>query len=350
MTQRWTKDAIWKWHDDLPWLVGTNFVPSTAINQLEMWSADTFDAETIDRELGWAASIGMNVMRVYLHDIAWSADSEGFKARIDEYLAISSKHGIKTFLVFFDDCWHEPKAGVQPTPRPGIHNSGWYRSPGREKLLDQTIWADLEAYVRDIASTFKNDSRIVAWDIYNEVTNLFLPSASLPEPEREAAQAAVLKDRPVQYEAAVELMKRAFDWVRSEGVTQPLTSGIYYKDEPLNQLLIDLSDFVSFHHYKEPDSLEKLVGKLLAEDRPLWCTEYLSRRAGCFFETHMPLFKEHKIAAINWGLVDGKTQTKYAWSDQGVGEPDPWFHDVFKVDGTPYSEDEAAYIKGMTSS
>ena len=60
--KRWSKEQAWEWYDKQPWLVGCNFLPSTAINQLEMWQADTFDPKTIDRELGWAESIGMNIL------------------------------------------------------------------------------------------------------------------------------------------------------------------------------------------------------------------------------------------------------------------------------------------------
>ena len=78
-----------------------NFQPSTAINQLEMFQAATFDPATIDKELGWAEGLGLNAMRVYLHHIAWTTDKAGFKKRLDQYLQIADKHGIKTIMVFF---------------------------------------------------------------------------------------------------------------------------------------------------------------------------------------------------------------------------------------------------------
>src|SRR4029077_2592941 len=45
----WTKERARAWADSTGWLVGSNFIPSTAINQLEMWQAATFDPRTIDR-------------------------------------------------------------------------------------------------------------------------------------------------------------------------------------------------------------------------------------------------------------------------------------------------------------
>src|SRR3982751_2866281 len=111
----WNKQQAFEWYDQRPWLRGSDFLPSTAINQLEMWQAETFDTATINRELGWAHAIGMNVMRVYLHDLAWKADADGFKKRMDTYLAIATKNGIKTLFTIFDDCWNpNPEIGKQP--------------------------------------------------------------------------------------------------------------------------------------------------------------------------------------------------------------------------------------------
>src|SRR5512138_2697088 len=99
----WTKDQANQWHAKQPYFVGANFTPSTAINQLEMWQEETFDPETIRRELGFAAGIGMNIMRVYLHDLLWEQDSRGFCQRINRYLEIANSLRIKTLFVLFDD-------------------------------------------------------------------------------------------------------------------------------------------------------------------------------------------------------------------------------------------------------
>src|SRR5690242_9717501 len=89
---RWSEPKAAHWYSSQPWLVGSNFVPSTAINELEMWQSDTFDATTIDRELGWAESIGMNTMRVFLHNLLWQSDSKGFLDRMEKFLQIADKH------------------------------------------------------------------------------------------------------------------------------------------------------------------------------------------------------------------------------------------------------------------
>ena len=160
--QRWSEEQARAWYERQPWLVGCNFIPSTAINQLEMWQADTFDPETIDRELGWASQLGMNTVRVYLHDLAWEADPEGFKKRVDRFLTIAKKHGIRPLFVLFDDCWNEnPKIGPQPAPLPSVHNSGWLQSPGKAVVNDPKSWGRLERYVKDVVGTFARDDRVL---------------------------------------------------------------------------------------------------------------------------------------------------------------------------------------------
>ncbi|MEN8193265.1 MAG: 1,4-beta-xylanase, partial [Bacteroidota bacterium] len=179
--KRWSEEEIDKWYIEAGWRSGANFVPSTAINQLEMWQADTFDPETIDRELGWAKDLGFNAMRVYLHNLAWETDKEGFKQRINDYLEIADGKGIKTIFVFFDDCWNDnPKAGKQTEPIPGVHNSGWIQSPGTQIVNDSTKWGNIESYVKDILNSFKDDERILFWDLYNEPGNTGQLNKSLP--------------------------------------------------------------------------------------------------------------------------------------------------------------------------
>src|SRR3977135_2403719 len=70
----WTIEQANAWYKQHGWLSGANFIPSTAVNQLEMWQAATFDPATIDKELGYAENIGFNTMRVFLHSVAYGAD------------------------------------------------------------------------------------------------------------------------------------------------------------------------------------------------------------------------------------------------------------------------------------
>jgi hypothetical protein len=333
------------WYSDQPWLVGCNFIPSTAINQLEMWQAETFDRETIDRELRWAAGLGMNSARVFLHDLLWHADPDGFRERIDAFLTIAAKHGISTMFVFFDDCWHGgARLGPQPQPVPGRHNSGWLQAPGHSVVASRSALPRLEAYVRGVVGAFADDNRVVAWDIYNEITNGFLPGQALAEGDREGAYEAALRKRAARMPLHLELLDLAFEWARSQKPSQPLTAGLFLPDRELNEHLASLSDVVSFHCYEDSERLAALIARLRRHDRPLLCTEYMARTRGSDFRMVLPVFKRERIGCYNWGLVNGKTQTHISWT----GESDRWFHDILHADGTPYDESEVAFIREQT--
>lgn len=325
----WSKDKANAWYAQLPWMAGADFLPSTAINQLEMWQAASFDSATIDRELGFAEGIGMNVMRVYLHHLPWQVDKNGFKKRINTYLVIADKHKIKTIFVFFDDCWNSTYApGKQPDPKPGIHNSGWVQDPG--KLIEMHPGADemLETYVKDILRSFKKDKRILLWDLYNEPGNSGYGNKSMP------------------------LLKKAFSWGRTIDPEQPLSAGIWNLElKELNKYQLENSDVITYHNYLRLEDHTKWIDSFLAPTgRPLLCTEYMARTRGSRFESIMPLLKERKIAAINWGLVAGKSNTIYAWDSPipDGEEPMLWFHDIFRKDGTPFNEKEVQLIKSLT--
>ena len=326
---RWTLEQAQEWGKNTGWLRGSNFNPSTAINQLETWQAESFDTVTINRELGWAEGIGLNVMRVYLHHLAWEVDQAGFKKRLNTYLTISSNHGIKTAFVLFDDCWNPTyKAGKQPDQKPGVHNSGWVRDPGDLFFSDTTLIITLEGYVKDILTTFKNDQRIAFWDLYNEPGNSGYGEKSLP------------------------LLKEVFRWGREVNPAQPLTSAVWSINlKELNKFQIENSDIITYHNYENPEKHKTAIDTLKIYNRPLICSEYMARRNNSLFTNIMPLLKLNNIGAINWGLVAGKSNTKYAWDEpiSDGSEPKLWFHEIFRIDGTPYKQEEVDLIKLLTS-
>ena len=343
--QQWSAERANAWYAQQPWFAGANFVPSTAINQLEMWQADTFDSETIDRELGWAEGIGFNAMRVYLHDLLWEQDSEGFLNRMDAYLAIADRHGIRTMFVLFDSVWDPfPKLGPQRDPKPGIHNSGWVQGPHIELLKDPERHAEVKPYVIGVLTRFRDDSRVLAWDLLNEPGNRAFP---------------YFADDPLnKMEICEVFLTKLFAWSREVDPSQPLTAGIWQQPgvrtdppHPLDQLMLDHSDIITFHAYTPLDGTKTAVEWLQTFGRPVICTEYMARSAGSTFEAIMPFFKEQNVGAINWGLVNGRSQTIYPWGSWGrphTSEPEVWFHDVFRADGTPFSQEEADLIRSLT--
>lgn len=324
--RRWSAEQANAWYVQQPWLVGCNFIPSTAINQLEMWQAEMFDLATIDRELSWAAGLGFNTVRVFLHDLAYAADPDGFKKRLDAFLSVAAKYGIRPMLVIFDDCWNQdPRLGPQPKPVPGMHNSGWVQSPGTKVVLDNQQWPRLRTYVQDLLRSFGQDERVLAWDLYNEPGNNGLREKSLP------------------------LLQTVFAWAWEVRPQQPLTVGLWFDCAPLNEFQLSASDVISFHNYNDAENLRRQIHELKKHGRPVICTEYMARTRNSRFQTHLPIFREEKVGCYNWGLVSGKTQTIYPWgSPKGAPEPKLWFHDIFRSDGTPFDAEEVAFIRKMT--
>ena len=329
--KRWTTEKANTWYENQKWITGANFSPSSAINQLEMWQADTFDPKTIDKELGFAHGIGFNTMRVYLHSLAYKQDPKGFKNRMEEYLKISDKHGIKTMFVIFDDVWNgSPKIGKQPAPQPGIHNSGWVQDPGDPASKNAKNFPELEIYVKDIITTFKDDRRVIMWDLYNEPGN---------------------SDK---FETSVALLENVFKWARDVNPSQPLSVGVWQwsdKFEQLNVIQALNSDVITYHHYGDPEDHLKVISILKTHGRPLICTEYMARTRNSRFSNILPLLKREHVGAINWGLVAGKSNTIYQWDTpiESGEEPIEWFHDIFRPDGTPYRQDEVNLIKKLNS-
>lgn len=341
----WSEQQANSWYAVRPWYVGSNFLPSTAINQLEMFRKEDFDPATIDREFGYAASLGMNVMRVYLHDLLYEHDAKGFKSRLDKVLQLAAKHNIKLLLTIFDSCWDPfPVWGKQRQPKPFVHNSGWVQSPGKNILLDPSQYIKMEEYVKWLIGNFKNDTRILAWDVWNEPDNLNDPAYVKSEPANKA-------------EIVAALLKKTFEWARSQNPSQPLTSGVWSgkwetdKDlKPIEKVQLAESDIISFHCYDSPKDFESRIQHLKRYNRPIVCTEYMARPFGSTFQSFLPIAKKYKVAMINWGFVDGKSQTIYpwdSWTKTYTSEPPLWFHDIFRKDGTPYKKEETDFIKAI---
>ena len=357
----WTPAQANAWYDKQPWLVGANFGPSTAINQLEMWQADSFDLKTIDRELAWAKSLGFNSMRVFLHHLLWEQDPKGFLKRLDQYLEVSDKHDIGTMFVLFDSVWDpEPRLGKQREPQKGLHNSGWVQTPGKHDLMDKSRHALLEAYVKGVVGRFRDDPRVQVWDVWNEPDNMNGNSYGDKHLKTELS-------KEQKHQAVLDLLPKVFAWARAAGPTQPLTSGLWlggHKADPAKLIPIEKvqlaeSDVISFHCYDDIKGNQIWVKRLreAGQGRPLLCTEYMARPNGSNFDPILAYYKAERIAAYNWGFVAGKTNTIYPWDswqkpyvdEKGnAKEPPVWFHDIFRADGTPYREEEVKYIRSVT--
>jgi hypothetical protein len=344
--ERWQEEQANSWYHRQPWLVGSNYIPATAINQLQMWQKETFDPTTIDKELGLAEGLGMNTMRVFLHDLLWQQDSVGFTKRVDQFLVIAARHHIRPMFVLFDSCWDpRPKLGRQHPPIPGVHNSGWVQSPGAAALKDRAQEPRLQSYVEGVIGAFANDDRVLAWDLWNEPSSLNEGTYSKWE----------LKNKIERVEV---LLPQVFVWAKSVHPKQPLTSGLTDIDIKSNQLTriqqiqLDNSDIISFHNYGWPEEFQRDVDYLTKFHRPLICTEFMARSVGSTFDTVLPLALKNRVGAINWGFVAGKTQTYLPWESWEHpyvrSEPPIWFHEVLRQDLTPYRQAEVDLIRSLT--
>ena len=351
LNQRWSEERAWEWQQENGWMVGTNFNPSTSINQLEFWQEDTYDPETIERELEWSAELGMNLHRVYLHNLLWDQDSLGFLKRVENYLEIADSKDIKTLFVLLDDCWHPaPKLGKQPDPIPFVHNSQWVQAPGAFILGDSLRHVEVKNYIKGVITHFADDKRVVGWDLYNEPGN--------GAPRQKGHNEFEIKENKDIY--TLSLLKKSFKWAREVNPSQPITTSVWKgsgvdKDwskldslSDLSRFALSNSDVISFHTYENIEEMRLRIDQLEKFNRPILCTEYLARGQGSTFQAMLPLLKEKQISAINWGFVAGKTNTAFPWSswdEEFDSLPKIWHHDIYLPDKTPYDQKEIDFLK-----
>jgi hypothetical protein len=353
MYQQWRPERARAWHARQVWGCGFNYLPRTAVNWLEMWQEETFDHTTIQQELRWAQAYGYNVLRTNLPFTVWEHDRDGLINRIEHFLSIAHRCGLKVMLTLLDDCafsGDEPFIGQQKPPIPGVHNSQGAGSPGRAKVLDPTCWPQIEAYVKDIIGHFHSDPRIQMWDLYNEPGNsgVFVGEAK-----------GMAFDARLEF-YALSLMAQAFEWARQASPSQPLTVAAWHIPDrsqcehafihPIDIAALHLSDVISYHAYVDRHGQQLIASSLAAFDRPVFCTEWLARHVGCVMEEQLPLFHAQNIACYHWGLAQGKTQTWLPWPDipQTEENTELWFHDVLTPQGKPYRKEEMALVQKLS--
>ncbi len=320
--KRWTADRAGAWYARQPWLCGFNYIPATAINSTEMWAADTFDAGRVDRELAAAQQVGFNCARVFVQYLVYEQDPAGLHRRMDRFLDVAGRRGVRVMFVPFDDCYFgpqggEPIAGRQPAPIRDVYAGGFTSSPGQRRAMDPRYWPRLRAYVTDLLTWYKGDDRVFCWDLYNEVGNSGYGRGSYP------------------------LLRATSEWARAVDPSQPLTTCYWTDhDDELNRFIFGHVDVVTFHNYGDAASLRQEIDLLKGRGgRPVLCTEWMNRPEGSLVARNLPVFMDEDVAAINWGLVNGKTQTNLHFASK----PSPvWQHDLFHTDLTPYDPAELA--------
>jgi hypothetical protein len=355
---RWSASDAKSWWQARPWICGFNYLPSTAVNFIEMWHADTFDLATIEREFGWASEIGFNAVRVNLPFLGWTNDREGLIDRFDRLLGTARAHGLDTVPCLFDDCGfggEEPIWGPQPDPVPGVHNSRAVASPGRAAVLNMGLRPALGDYVRDVIGAFRNDPRILFWDLYNEPGNrMDFEGAQYSEFDADLGS------------QALSLMESSFAIAREVCPDAPLTVAAWttplpdsdahpYQTEIDRSALLN-SDIVTFHAYWNRRRVTRFIDYLEVLDRPIICTEWMARQIDSRISDQLALFRDRGVGCFQWGLVKGRTQTWLPWPDDlvrahgGRVDRSVWFHDLLHEDGRPYDANEVDTIRDLTGS
>jgi len=326
---RWSTERAWNWYRQQPWPCGLNYIPATAISYTEMWMDYDFDPKVIDGELALAEGLGLNCARVVLPFVVWEREPDAFKKRLDTFLQLCDKRGIKVMFALFDDCVfgpiQDPIFGRQPEVVAGWYANGWTPSPGHGLVRDPSQWPRLERYVKDLLGTYANDKRVWVWDLYNEPTNGGLGNVSIP------------------------LVEKVFGWAREVNPSQPLTLGQWNGNAALNELIFRHSDVITFHDYGPVEHLARHIADLKRHGRPIICTEWLNRGRGSLVADCLPVFARERVGCMHWGLVNGKTQTHLNWGHR-PGQPDPpvWQHDLFHRDHRPYDAKELELFRRYT--
>lgn len=328
-TLRWPAQKARDWNARQPWYCGFNYIPAYAINYTAMWDKTTFNEKAIDAELALAEASGMNVLRAVLQYAVYADDPIYFLKVLDTFMGICARHKIKFVPALFDDCvfgiTFEPKVGKQLEPLKGWYAWDWSPSPGHSMVIDSLAHPKLEHYVSGVMKHFKNDKRILFWDLYNEPTNGGLGSATLP------------------------LLAKVIAWARKVNPIQPVSIDFWNDNKQLNDIVLAGSDIISFHNYGNKETLQRQVNDLKKYDRPIFCTEWMNRPAHSVISDNLPIFYNEKIGCMLWGLVNGKTQTDLPWGHR-PGDPLPtlWQHDLYKTDFKPYNQNEIDSIKMYT--
>ena len=327
----WTAEKAWAWAKDKPWFCGVNYIPAYAINYTAMWDPSTFSKQLIDEELGLMEECGLNCARVVLQYVVYAENPKRFKKNFRSFLEICDKHGIAVMPIFFDPvaCGAntDPKPGPQGEPVLGWYGWAWSPSPGYSMTFDESTHPLLEKFVKDIMTTFRNDERIMAWDLYNE------PIHYADKGQREWP-----------------LLRKVFTWAREVNPSQPITSSMWNSNKELNDFLSQNSDIITFHIYAPKKETLEAFDRMSAYGRPVIFTEWMHRINKSTINDILPALKEVGCGCMMWGLVNGKNQTHLPWGHRPEMLPytGPWQHDIFRGDRTPYDASEIQTIKSLT--
>jgi hypothetical protein len=313
-TSAFADDAMDANVEDYSWIRGANYVPSYARNDVQKWM--DYDPKAIDRELGLAARLKLNSVRVFLQYAVYEHDPKLFLERYENFLSLCNKHNLRAMVVVFDSCFGE---------FPDIENyrdKDWMANPG-QNMLGPDHWPELEKYVQDVVGTHRNDDRIVMWDVMNEP--LCTSYASTEEGR----------------EKIWTFLSHFLDVVKQKDPTHPLTVG--YMNSRFIPRLIDKLDVLGWHNYTgDMNALKadiRYVKELgLKHEKPVHMSEIARRNHGQDFSKFLPVLREEKVGWYFWELMLGKTV--FSRGENPI-------QGVVTTDGKSYAPDEIAAIMNV---
>ncbi len=283
---------------------GANYVPSWASTSVAAWTR--FDGGVVDRELGFARRLGLNSVRVFLSVVAYEHDSKAFLARLDEFVALADRHGLRPMFVLFDSCFGKEPALDQADSKMWVNNPGYSRIAAAD-------WSGLEAYVRAVVTRFSRDPRVLMWDVMNE------PMADFEHVTRAE------RDRIWAFCRHFCRFVKALD--RDHAIT------VGHAAVDFIPRTADLVDALSVHSYAVyEDWLQADLDLALRFGRrygkPVLVTEFGNPGAGQTYELGLDVIERNRLGFYFWELMIGKIM----FADQsGLVYPDGTIRDLGPV-------------------
>lgn len=344
---QWTPEKAWEWYNNQPWIRGYNGYPSNCVSRIAMWQEykhkEVF--EQIEYEFALARDTGFNAVRAIIQFECWYYQHDSFMNNLEEYFCLADKYGLKVMLTLGNDCtipkefWKPVVFGEQPVDwgyhsgiKKGPHVQG-YTAPGYCLLDEPEFEPEYYKMVDELAAKYAKDERLHIWDVWNEPGNGRRESLSL------------------------RAMEKFFEIIRSHDQIQPLTADIWKFDDdymPYNEIekrAAELSDIITFHHYKPFDHLIKTIEAMKSFGRPVINNEWLNRIEHNDVAEIFPLFYLERIGSYHWGLIQGYSQTYEPWHRYylQLNNPDiditKMQHDIYRFNGFPYDPKEIKIIK-----
>ena len=212
MNNKWSKERIWNWYNSRPWIRGCNYMSADCANRIDQWQEYGFEErfKTTEEEFKLLKETGFNSIRIIIEFLVWKEEHDSFLKRFDRYLDLCEKYGITCMVVLANDCMR-PKGLEINTLGEQKYDLGYH---GGRKLsqhgnlggmghhyLDEEENRPLYLkMIEEMVTRYKDDERIIIWNVYNEVGNSKRTEVTLPN------------------------LKEIFEIIRKINPSQPLTA------------------------------------------------------------------------------------------------------------------------------